>query len=196
MAHGVVAEVAGQAAAEARQAGAQRHLEAGLVLLDEVERIAVEGFDHFAVLDDFGALAAGAHQGVGRQADEGEAAEALAAHDRLQQEGVLAGVLGLGQLEVERQRGLEIGEGLGDERNAVVALVGQRFEFEFGHVLLQTAHGGRGRWFTSKNLPVDERSRQQSGRVQLAQDCQRRHSQASRAPVWLTVCFLVKNMYR
>jgi hypothetical protein len=31
-------------------------------------------------------------------------------------------------------------------------------------------------------------------RVQLAQDCQRRHSQASRAPVWLTVCFLVKNM--
>jgi hypothetical protein len=29
---------------------------------------------------------------------------------------------------------------------------------------------------------------------QLAQDCQRRHSQASRAPVWLTVCFFVKNM--
>ncbi|KQQ93589.1 hypothetical protein ASF77_22765 [Massilia sp. Leaf139] len=33
-------------------------------------------------------------------------------------------------------------------------------------------------------------------RVQLAQDCQRRQTQASRAPVWLTVCFLVKNMYR
>src|SRR4051812_15527083 len=45
----------------------------------------------------------------------------------------------------------------------------------------------------SKNLSVQMCSRQQSTGY-LAQDCQRRHSQASRAPVWLTVCFLIKNM--
>jgi hypothetical protein len=28
----------------------------------------------------------------------------------------------------------------------------------------------------------------------LAQDCQRRQSQASIEPVWVTLCFLVKNM--
>ncbi len=152
VAHRVVAEVAGQAAAEARQAGTQRHLEARLILLDEVERIALVRFDYFAVLDDLGEIAGGAQQRVGRQADEGIAAEALAAHHRLQQEGVLAGVLRLGQLEVERERGFEVGEGFRDQWNAVIALVGQRFEFEFGHVF-SGPPGKVGRWCASKNLP-------------------------------------------
>ena len=55
VAHGVVAEVAGQAAAEARQAGPQRHLEALLVGGDEVQRIAVVRLDHLAVGHDLGA---------------------------------------------------------------------------------------------------------------------------------------------
>jgi len=39
------------------------------------------------------------------------------------------------------------------------------------------------------------RSRQQSKRGYLAQDCQRRQSQASIEPVCVTLCFLMKNMY-
>ncbi|KOF54095.1 hypothetical protein AD428_09230 [Achromobacter sp. DMS1] len=49
VAHGVVAEVARQAAAEARHARTQRHPEAGLVLLDEGQRVALVGFGDLAV---------------------------------------------------------------------------------------------------------------------------------------------------
>jgi hypothetical protein len=55
VAHGVVAEVAGQSAAEARQPRPQRHLEALLVGVDEVQRVAFVRFDHLFVGDDFGA---------------------------------------------------------------------------------------------------------------------------------------------
>jgi hypothetical protein len=54
--------------------------------------------------------------------------------------------------------------------------------------------GGTGGDFYKKPAGKRAQRRQQSIGGQLAQDCQRRHSQASRAPVWLTVCFLVKNM--
>jgi hypothetical protein len=58
------------------------------------------------------------------------------------------------------------------------------------------AAGRGGSAISSKNLPVWVRKRvhRQQSTGQFAQDCQRRHSQASRAPVWLTVCFLMKNM--
>ncbi|MNT14262.1 hypothetical protein D3C72_1492590 [compost metagenome] len=159
MAHGVVAEVAGQAAAEARHAGAQGDLEARLVLFDEVERIAFVLFDHDAVLDDFGALAIAAQHGRGRQADEGIAAEAFAADDGFKQKGVLAALLGLCQFQVQGERCFQVGERFRDQGDAVVALLGQRFEFEFGHVSLHAVRvcvcivhkpcGG-----LSKNLPV------------------------------------------
>ncbi|MNN46887.1 hypothetical protein D3C81_1612870 [compost metagenome] len=68
------------------------------------------------------------------QADKRKAPEALAADHRFQQEGVDAARLRLGQLQVQRQRRFQVGKGLGDQRDAVVALVGQRFEFQFGHV--------------------------------------------------------------
>ena len=90
VAHRVVAEVAGQAAAEARQPGPQRHLEALLVAGDEVERVAVVGLDDLAVGDHLGAKAVRAQQRARRQADEGVAPEALAADHRLEQEAVLA----------------------------------------------------------------------------------------------------------
>jgi hypothetical protein len=37
-----------------------------------------------------------------------------------------------GQLEIERQRCLEVGERLGDQRDAVVAGCGEALEFQFG----------------------------------------------------------------
>jgi hypothetical protein len=135
VAHGVVAEVARQAAAEARHAGTQGDLEAALVLLDEGQRIAVMGFGDLAVVQHLGAGAAGADHRAGRQADEGITAEAFAAHHRLHQAGH-ASALGAGvrQLQVDAQRGVQVGIGFGDQRDAVVALCGEGLEFDFGHV--------------------------------------------------------------
>ncbi len=133
VAHGVVAEIAGQTAAEARQARAQRDLVALLEGGDEVQRVAFVRLDHAAIGDDLGAVANRAQQRARMQTDEGIAPEALAAHHRFQQEGVRAAVVRLRQLQVQRQRRLQVGQRLGDQRDAVVALVGQRFEFEFGH---------------------------------------------------------------
>jgi len=90
VAHRVVAEVAGQAAAEARQARPQRHLEALLVGGDEVERVALMCLDDLAVGHDLAVKAGRPQQRVGRQADERIASEALAAHHRFEQEAVLA----------------------------------------------------------------------------------------------------------
>ena len=129
VAHGVVAEVACEPAAEARQARAQGDLEAALVGLDEVERVALVRLDDAAVGHDLGRPPGGLHAGARGQADEGVAAEALAADDRFQQEALR---LPAGELEVQRQRRLEVGEGLEDHRDAVEALAGQALEFEFG----------------------------------------------------------------
>ena len=90
VAHRVVAEIARQAAAETRHAGAQRDLEARLVLLDECQRVAVMGFADLAVA----APRCGARGWITarRQADERIAAEALAAHHRFHQAGHAAGL--------------------------------------------------------------------------------------------------------
>jgi len=126
----------GLAAEDARPAGPQRHLEALLVGLDEVQRIAAGTLDHFAVGHDLGdrlgTETARAQQGAGGQADEAVAAEALAADDRLEQEAQAPAALGVGQLQIQRQRGFEVRECLGDERNAVIALQRKALEFEFG----------------------------------------------------------------
>jgi hypothetical protein len=96
---------------------------------DEVQRVALVRLDHLPVGDDLGLEAAGAQQRARGQADEAVPAEALAAHHRFEQEAVLAAAR---QLEVQRQRRFEVGKGLGDERDAVVALRSQALEFEFG----------------------------------------------------------------
>ncbi len=44
---------------------------------------------------------------------------------------MLAIALGVGQLQVERERGFEVGKGLGHQGDAVVAFAGQAFEFKF-----------------------------------------------------------------
>ena len=136
MAHGVVAEVAGQPAAKTRQARAQRHLETLLVSLNEVQRVQARGLDHLAVGhhfgDSIGAKAAGPQQCARWQTNEAVASKALTAHHRFEQKAVLAAVFGKGQFEVERERGFEVGKGLDHQGNAVVALLRQAFEFKFG----------------------------------------------------------------
>jgi hypothetical protein len=130
VAHRVVAEAADEAAAEARQAGARRQPETRHVLADEGERV--------AVVASLGDAVAGQHHDVAavggdarrcRQADEGITAEALAALHGFEQVGVRA----VGQLEVDREGRVEVGEGFQGQRNAVVALGGQLVEFGFGH---------------------------------------------------------------
>ena len=117
VAHRVVAKVTSQAAAKARQTRPQRHLEALLVSADDVQRVAADTLHHRAVGQHLGhglgAEAAGTQQGACRQADEAVAAKALAAHHRFQQKAVLATIARMGQLEVQRERGFEVGKGLG-----------------------------------------------------------------------------------
>jgi hypothetical protein len=107
VAHRVVAEVASQSAAEARQARPQRHLEALLVTRDEIQRVvAVVSVTTPSVTTSVLACvaeAARAQQRARRQSDEAVAAEALAAHDGLEQEAVGAAPLGMRQLQVQRQ---------------------------------------------------------------------------------------------
>ena len=133
VAHRLVAEIAGQAAAEARQPRAKRGLEARLISRDEVQRVAFVGLDHLAVGDDLAAQTRGTQQRARRQPDEGIAPEALTPHHRFQQEAVASAAR---ELQVQRQRRLQVGEGLGDERNAVVAGRSQALELKFGD------HGG------------------------------------------------------
>ena len=63
------------------------------------------------------------------QADDRIAAKTLAALHRFEQIGVGA----IGQLEVDRERGIEIGKGLEGNGNAVVAFSGQPVENGFNH---------------------------------------------------------------
>ena len=140
-AHGFVAKVARQPATKTRQPRRQQRLEARLVGGDEVQRVAFVSLHHLAIGDDFGSHARGAHQRARRQADERIAPEALAADHGFEQEGVL---LPARQLQIERERGFQIGKRLGDERDAVVALLGQALEFKFGDhgaILSQTRSG-------------------------------------------------------
>ena len=95
----------------------------------------IAGFFALAVVINLGARigleATGPQQGAGRQTDEAVAPKALATHHGFEQEAVLAAVLGVRQLQVERERGFQVRKGLDHERNAVVAFAGQAFEFKF-----------------------------------------------------------------
>ena len=141
--HRVVAKIARQATTKTWQPFAQGHLETLLVIGHKVQRIACMGFDHHAIGHHlgFGLLAKtrGTQQGARRQTNEAVAPKALAAHHRLEQKAALAVVLHLRQLEVERERGFEISKRLGHQGDAVVALLGQLFEFGFSHVSLHSS---------------------------------------------------------
>jgi hypothetical protein len=73
------------------------------------------------------------------QSDEGIAAEPLAADDRLQQ----IGVGPVRELEIDRERRVEIGESFEHQGNPVETLRGEPREVGFGHeLLLKDALGG------------------------------------------------------
>src|SRR5262245_39687407 len=72
------------------------------------------------------------------QADEGVAAEPLPALHRLQEIGVRLRC----ELEVDRKRRVEIGEGLQHQGNPVETFGGEPLEFDFGHEPLRVASFG------------------------------------------------------
>ncbi len=90
VAHRVVAEIAGESAAEPRQAGPRRGAIAAQELADERERIALVALDDGSAVVDLDRGAARADPDLRGQADERVATEALAADHRLEQERVAA----------------------------------------------------------------------------------------------------------
>ena len=84
MADRVIAEITGETAAEARQAGQRRRAKALHVGAQEGERIAVETLDDSTAVFDVDVAAVNANANLCGQADERIAAEPLAADDRLQ----------------------------------------------------------------------------------------------------------------
>ena len=146
VAHRVVAEATDQPAGKARQAVARRHLDARHELADKVERVDVVALlDHALAHPQQGRTVVGLDARVGGEPDDRIAAKALAALHRFEQ----VGVRRVGQFQVDRQRGVEIGEGLDGDRDAVIALRRERVEFSFQHgdstknqTLSERARGG------------------------------------------------------
>ena len=121
MADGVVAEAADEPAGEARQPGQRRGAVAREILSHELERIGRVGLlrDALAV-DDEHLVPADDDPRLRRQADERVAAEAFAALHGFEEIRVRPG----GELEVDRERRVEVGEGLEHQRHPVEAFGG------------------------------------------------------------------------
>ena len=125
----VVAEIPGQAAAEARQARPRSGAIAAQKRSDERERVALVTLDDAAAILHFDLPAARANAKLRRQADERIAAKALATDDRLEQVGVAL----VGELEIERKWGIEVRKRLENKRDAVIPKRSECAEFGFGH---------------------------------------------------------------
>jgi hypothetical protein len=138
VAHRVIRK-AGEPAAEARQTGARRGAVTAQELADERERIAIVPLDDDAVVVDLDRGAARADADLRRQPDERVATEPLAADDRFQQE--RPGLVG--ELDVEGKRGVEVGERLEDERDAVIALAASERNSASVMVLRRFSNPGR-----------------------------------------------------
>ena len=118
-------EVTHQATVKARQSGNGRYVVLLAQRFDLAERIGhVAALGHFAGVFHFQLVAAQAIHALGRQADDGIAAPGGAPLDRLEQEGVRA----VGQLQVHRQRRVEVGKHLTHQRDAGMTLRCQRVE--------------------------------------------------------------------
>jgi len=113
-------------------------------LVDEGKRVgALVLFDHPTVDLDGDAVTRRAQHGAARQADDRVAAPLLATSTDSRVR-VRAG----GELQVGAERGVEVGEDLADDRDAVVALGGQGGELFGVHGALHaemTGNGGRNR---------------------------------------------------
>jgi len=134
----VVAEHAREPAAEARQVGQRGRAEALHEAAHELDRVALVALDGSPALAHLDRAAARGDARARGEPDERVAAEALAADDRFEQ----VGVARPGELEVERQRRVEVRERAQDERDAVVASLGERAEFGFGEHGCDPRNGG------------------------------------------------------
>ena len=128
--HGVVTKRANQTAAKARQAGQIRDLEAGHEFADIGHRIGmIAAFGDAVAVEQQDAAVFDANAGAGGEADERITTEALATVHRFQQ----IGIRFVGQLEINRERCIEIGKGFQRHRYAVVASGVKPVEFGFIH---------------------------------------------------------------
>ena len=130
VAHGVVAEVADEAAGESRQVRDRRCVEAGVNGADPIERIRLLALREQRVATVFAAYPPPdleAH--LGRQPDERVAPETLAALHRFEQ--IRVGKVA--ELEVDRQRGVEVGKGFEHHRYPVEPLLRELPELRFVH---------------------------------------------------------------
>src|SRR6266567_7367106 len=129
MPHRVVGEVASEPAAEAGQSGHRCGAIPALEPGNEIERVAGVALGNALAVIHLDVATTRTDARRRGQAYERIAAETLAADNRLEQERERA----VRELDVERKRGIEVGERLEDEWDAVIALRGQRAEFGFGH---------------------------------------------------------------
>ena len=135
-----VAEVAHQPAGKTGQAGDVGGFELGVVLFDDVQRVAVVRLHEPVVLIDFGAAARYFDVVAAGQPDKRIAPEAFAAHHRFQQ----IAERPVGECEIQRERGVQIGEQLLHEGDAVVALRGLGLVLGFGNHNGLSGNGGIG----------------------------------------------------
>ena len=130
IAHGVVAEIADQPAGEARHAEMLGDLEALLKGFDPGQWISRLGLfnDDPIALDEDAVTVDLQHRATG-QTDDRVAAPFLAALHGLEQ----IAIGGVGELQITAERGVEVGEHLADQRNAVMALRGEGVKILGGH---------------------------------------------------------------
>jgi len=128
--HAVITEIAHQATVEARQTGNGRHVVTGLEFFNERQRILrFAGFNLDTVMGHADLVIMHPQHRAAWQANDRITPPLFAALHRLQQIGV--GLIG--QLQVDRQRCVEISQGFACKGDTVVAGSGQTQEFFADH---------------------------------------------------------------
>ena len=126
---GVVTENTDQATTEARQMRLLRHLETGLIGGNVVQRVRDSAcINNLTILDARDFVTTHTQSGVCWQSDKGITAEALTPLHRFEEKGVR----GIAQLEIERERCFQIGQGFQRDRYAVIARISQAQESRLG----------------------------------------------------------------
>ncbi len=124
------AEPADQAAGEAGHACELGHDMLRAQRLDFGERIGdLAALDQFAMVAHVQGVPAEGVHAAHRQADDRVATEAFAAFDRFEQ----VGVRGIGELEIDRQRRVQIGQHFADDGDAGVTFSGVALELLAGN---------------------------------------------------------------
>jgi len=138
-ANGLETEISDQSAGECGQAFELWHpvlLAQGFDLGQRIGKLA--RLHHLAQFLDAERVAAKGIHAPTRQADDGMTAPVLAAFHRLEQIGIRA----IGELEIHRQRRVQVRQHFARHRNAVVALRGERIELLLADHGTQASQGG------------------------------------------------------